>query len=230
MLALAWQITTAEIFTCMMRDLNLLQKCLMFVNNGRDTSGPIAPAKTTMVSFFLNTLISKIHEMWEFLNNNKVIKDPTKFSDELKATCDEIKQFFSDKKNENLSPFIRHNFGFHYAYNTGVDQRIEDASNLFSEFDMWLSIDDSGNEIFSSSNAVILAVIFSEMKRLGFSGDEKSLMNELFGLTLRGAQLFRKFSVLYLVEVFEVKWDKREEAEIDVPEIPEVKLPLIVAL
>ena len=54
-------------------------------------------------------------------------------------------------------------------------------------------------------------------------------MNELFRLTLKGVQLLREFSVFYLVEAFEVKWDKREEAEIDMPQISEVKLPLIVA-
>jgi hypothetical protein len=93
---------------------------------------------------------------------------------------------------------------------------------------MWLS-DDSANEIFSSSNAVMLDVVFSEMKRLGFSGDMKSLMHQLYELAVTGARLFRDFSVFYFADAFPVKWERREEVEIEVPLYSQVKLPLIVA-
>ena len=68
-------------------------------------------------------------------------------------------KFFSDKKVKDIFAFIRDKFGFHYEYQNDVDEMIENASKQFSEFEMWLS-DDSANEIFASSNAVMLEVVF----------------------------------------------------------------------
>jgi len=212
----------------MVRDLNLLQKCLLFVGNESPPDKPSVSAKTTISFFFLKTLISKIHEMWTFLNKNKVLEGSASFSRELEEKCDEIDNFFSDNKVKNIFAFIRDKFGFHYEYWDDVDKMIEDASKKFSEFETWLS-EDSANEIFASSNAVILEVIFLEMKRVGFSGDTKSLMNQLFDLALKGARLFREFSVFYLTEAFSVNWEQREEVVIEAPQCSQVKLPLIVS-
>src|SRR4030042_6704033 len=67
-------------FTSMVRDLNLLQKCLIFVGNESSSNPPIVSARATIMFFFLKTLISKIHEMWTFLNKNKVLEDSVGFS------------------------------------------------------------------------------------------------------------------------------------------------------
>ena len=149
------------------------------------------------------------------------------FSRELKEKCEEIENFFSDNKVKDIFTFIRNKFGFHYEYRDDVDVMIEDASKQFSEFEIWLS-EDSANEIFASSNAVILEVIFLKMKRVGFTGDAKSLMDQLFDLALKGSGLFREFSVLYLAEAFPVSWVQREEVVIEAPQYSQVKLPLIV--
>jgi len=215
-------------FTCMVRDLNLLQKCLLFIGNDDSSDKASGSAKTTMSFFFIKTLISKIHEMWTFLSRNKILQGSTGFSKELKEKCGEIEKFFSDKKVKNIFAFIRNKFGFHYEYQNDVDEMIENASKQFSEFEIWLS-DDSANEIFASSNAVMLEVVFSEMKRLGFSGDTKSLMLQLYELAVTGARLFREFSVFYFAEAFPVNWERREEVEIEAPLYSQVKLPLIVA-
>ena len=214
-------------FTCMVRDLNLLQKCLIFAGNESSSDTPSVSAKTTISFFFLKTLISKIHEMWVFLNKNKVLEGSVSFSRELKEKCEEIENFFSDNKVKDIFTFIRNKFGFHYEYWDDVDVMIEDASKQFSEFEIWLS-EDSANEIFASSNAVILEVIFLKMKRVGFTGDAKSLMDQLFDLALKGSGLFREFSVLYLAEAFPVSWVQREEVVIEAPQYSQVKLPLIV--
>jgi len=214
-------------FTCMVRDLNLLQKCLIFVGNESSSDPPSVSARTTINFFFIKTLISKIHEMWAFLTKNEVLEVADSFSRELKEKCNRIENFFSDNKVRDIFAFIRNRFGFHYEYWDDVDQMIEDASKKFSEFEMWLS-EDSANEIFASSNAIILEVIFLEMKRVGFAGDAKSLMEELFDLTLKGSALLRDFSVLYLAEAFPIKWEQREEVLIEAPQYSQVKLPLIV--
>lgn len=215
-------------FTFMVRDLNVLQKCLMFANNESAEGVPSTSAKCTTILFFLKTLISKIFEMWIFLKNNKIIKDSESFSEELKKKCGEIEQFFSDKKIKDIVAFIRNNFGFHYEYQNNVDASIEEASKRFSEFEIWLSA-DSANEIFSSSNAVVMEVIFSKMRELGFLGDRNALMLELHDLTLKAAHLLREFIIDYIAEAFEVSWEKREQVQIEVPQLSQVTLPLIVA-
>lgn len=213
--------------TCMIRDLNLLLKCLLFVGNENSADWPSVSAKTTISFFFLKTLISKIHEMWTFLERNKILQNSENFPPDLKKEYDGITNFFSDKKVKNIFAFIRDKFGFHYEYQNDVDGMIEEAFKKFSEFEIWLS-DNSGNEIFASSNAVMFTVIFGEMKNSGFSGEEQSLMQQLYELTITGSRLFRDFSVLYSVESFPIIWEKREEVEIEAPHFSEVKLPLIV--
>jgi hypothetical protein len=106
---------------------------------------------------------------------------------------------------------------------------IENATKNFEHFEAWLSSKNSGNEIFSSSNAIIMKVVFSEMQKMGFRGNEQKLLDRLFDLALAGARLFRDFAVYYLVEAFPITWEQQEEIEIDAPLISEVQLPLIVA-
>jgi len=214
-------------FTCMMRDLNLLLKCLLFVGNERSSEKPSASAKTAMSFFFLKTLISKIHEMWTFLRKNKILQTPSSFSKDLKEKCDEIENFFSDKKVEGIFAFIRDKFGFHYEYQNDVDAMIEEASQKFPEFEIWLS-DDSANEIHVSSNEVMLEVIFDEMKQRGFSGDRESILRQLYELAVTGSRLFRGSSVLYVVEALGA-WKRQEQVEIEAPQHSQVKFPFIMA-
>ena len=88
---------------------------------------------------------------------------------------------------------------------------------------------EDSNEIFASTNAVMLKVIFSEMKKLGFIGNDAKLFDDLFELALRGARIIREFTIAYLTEVLPVTWVKTEELKIMSPLYSDVKLPLIVA-
>jgi len=216
-------------FTCIIRDLNLLQKCLGYISNDKRTDDPFHSANVTISFFFLKTLISKIHEMWFFLKKNKIANDRGSFSVDLKNKIDEIVLFFDDKKTEKIFTFVRNKFGFHYEYWNDVDKLIRNALKDFDCYEAWLSSENSANEIFASTNAVILKVIFSRMTKLGFKGDNQALMDTLFDLSLRGARLFQEFSVHYLTEISDIKWEQQTSIEIDVPLITEVKLPLIVA-
>ncbi|MBW1796770.1 MAG: hypothetical protein JRJ38_20540 [Deltaproteobacteria bacterium] len=214
--------------TLILRDLNLLQKCLIYSGNKKSSEEPLVSATTTISFFFLKTLISKIHEMWTFLNRNEILDNHSTFSNELKAKRDEIQKFFSDNKVEEIFSFIRNKFGFHYEYLDDVDLLIDEGMESFDQLEIWLSTWDSGNEIFASSNALVLSVIFRKMSNLGFEGDEKNLMDKIFDLALDAARIFREFSVSYIVEAFSINWRQEEEIEIDVPSISEVHLPLIV--
>jgi len=217
--------------TNMLRDLNLLQKLLLFTNNNDKPDEPTESASTTISFFFLKTLISKNHEMWEFMKNEKL--NEAKLSNELNELQQQITEFFSDKKKEDLFSFIRNKFGFHYEadpqYKKDIESLIEDAMNNH-EMDMWLSNTDSGNEIFGSSNAIMLKVIFERMNKSGFEGDDKGLMDQLFDLTLKISKIFHEFCKLYLIEnVLEgIQLEDHGEVEVKAPFLSKVKLPLIV--
>jgi len=215
--------------TFILRDLNLLQKCLVYSMNKKPSEKPLISANTTVHFFFLKTLISKIYEMWKFLTKNGILDNHRTFPKELKAKRDEIQAFFSDEKVKKIFSFIRNKFGFHYEYEDKVDFLIDEAMKSFNQFEMWLSTQDSGNEIFASSNAVTLKVIFLKMSDLGFEGDDRILMKKIFDLGLNGARIFREFTVSYIVgEAFPIKWHRKEEIEIAAPSISEVHLPLMV--
>jgi len=217
------------VFTTMLRDLNILQKCLLSTGNVTGSSEAENSGKVTISFFFLKTFISKICEMWTFLKRNNVDVSCSSYSDETKENHAGIVQFFADQNNKDIFRFIRDKFGFHYEYQNDVDSLIEDASDQVKEYETWLS-EDSGNEIFSTSNTIIMEVIFSEMKRLGFSGTNEDLLRKLFDLSLCAAKLFREFGVYYLVDAFNVKWEKKESLEVEAPEFSDVSLPFIVGL
>jgi hypothetical protein len=214
-------------FTCMMRDMDILQKLLIFAGNEKPKIEPCLSATATMIGFLLKSLISKIYEMKNFICKNKIQSNSESFSDDLKNKIAETEIFFADKGTNTIFAFIRDKFGFHYEYQNDVDQLIDDVSKNYSSLEMWLS-EDSANEIFPSSNDIIFDVIFIKMQELGFSGDKTSLFEQLFDLSLKGAKLFRDLSVEYLSEAFPVQWILGEQIEIDAPEFSEVKLPLIV--
>ncbi len=216
-------------FTNMIRDLELLQKFLIYTTNDKQREEPFFSAKNTLLFFFQKTLISKLHEMWFFLNKNNILSDYPKFSADLKAKISGIKTFFSEEKSERIFSFIRNKFGFHYEYWDDIDSPIDNALKYFKKYEAWLSSENSGNQIFATSNNVILMVIFAEMKRLGYIGDEKQLMDTLTDLTLECARLFQNFSILYIAEAFSLKWELHEDFELEVPSCFEIDLPLIVA-
>ncbi len=59
----------------MLRDLSLLQKCLLFTNNNERSDEPTESANTTISFFFLKTLISKNHEMREFMEKEGLLQE-----------------------------------------------------------------------------------------------------------------------------------------------------------
>jgi hypothetical protein len=215
-------------FTCMISDMDILEKLLIFASNDKPKNEPYLSANATMVGFLLKSLISKIHEMKIFICKNKIQSNSESFSDDLKNKIAEIEIFFADKDTNTIFAFIRDKFGFHYEYKNDIDQLIDQVSKNYSSFEMWLSSEDSTNEIFPSSNDIIFDVIFIKMQELGFSGNKTSLFDQLVNLSIKAAKLFCDLSVEYISEAFPVQWILGEQIEIDAPEFSEVKLPLIV--
>ena len=105
---------------------------------------------------------------------------------------------------------------------------IEAAATQFAEFEMWLSVDDGGNEVYPSSNNLMMEVVWEKMKNTGFKGDKQQLNNQLYELAMEGARLFRDFSVIYLKEALNVTWDEQKEVELEAPKYSQVKLPFFV--
>jgi hypothetical protein len=161
--------------------------------------------------------------MWDFLEKNKILNG---LND---SSVNDVNAFYSDEKTKQIFGFIRDKFGFHYEYQNDVDKPILDALNTLDCFEAWLSTKDSGNEIFRSANSIVLLVIFEKMRGLGFEGDDNALMKILFELVLKGAKVFRNFTLFFITEGLPIKWKEETRVAINVPEISEIKLPLVVA-
>lgn len=223
--------------TSLVRDVTLLSKFLHYVNNKKPTEEVLQYANTMASIFLLNTLISKIYEMWVFITRNGILKELKlkTNSSALQKSIDDINAFFLDTqmgstKEGLLFEFIRHSFSCHYEYMNHIDPIISNAFEKFgdNDFQMYLTENDSANDVFPSLNAVILMSIFQKMDELKFSVTDEQKMKLLFSLTGDGAKLVMEFCPTYLIEAFPIKWEQREEEiEIDVPEISTIELPII---
>jgi hypothetical protein len=111
-----------------------------------------------------------------------------------------------------------------------IDPIINSAFDKFGkdDFQVYLTNNDSANDVFPSLNSVILMSIFQKMDELKFSIEDEQKKRKLFSLAGEGAKLVMEFCPTYLTECFPVQWEqKEEEIEIEVPEISTVDLPII---
>jgi len=208
----------------MMRDLNLLQKMLLYIAQSKTSTEPEEDAKETTVAFFLKNLISKIYEMYIFFNNSGIKSDRINFSDELQKKRKAVDDFYKAKGVREIFSFIRNKFGFHYGYENDIDGLIAEAFED-EDFVMWLSPQNSTNEIFPSLDKISLKVIITEMRRLGFT---ENLFNTLLALSIEAANIFREFYVLYLSESFNLNPSKGQAMAINALTLNDVSLPLII--
>ena len=215
-------------FTSILRDLMLLQKHLMITGNDTPSSAPEAAAHTTSLLYFLSTLISKIHEMWFFLNKNGIVDERETFSSSLASAFDPVEELLREGDVADLFSFVRNKFGFHYEYWDDVDDKIDRAIASLDGLEMYLS-SDSGNDIYSSSNTVITAVIMDEMKLLGYTGSPEDLLLTLWELTIDAAGKCANFSRAYLAEALPVTWEEHAEIEIEAPRVSDISVPLLIS-
>ncbi|HEC91890.1 MAG TPA: hypothetical protein ENI51_02690 [Candidatus Atribacteria bacterium] len=76
----------------------------------------------------------------------------------------------------------------------------------------------------------MLKVIFEKMRKFGFVGDEKRLMEQLFDITLKISKIFHDFYKLYLIEnvLKDIQLQDFGKVQVKAPLLSKVKLPLIV--
>lgn len=220
-------------FTNMLEDLNLLQKLLLYVKvEGKDIE--IARAAFLPPSLFaVKTLTGKIVEIWDFINSKStdIVNQKGRFPEEVKKALEKIEVFFTDSKTDDLFRFIRDKFAFHYDTYSDIIKPISDFMDVHPEgMHMWLCSTDSGNDIFASSNEIVLGIILQRMNINGFVGDKKELMDKLIELIIQAAGDLREFCVQYLTRIvlegiiLELKYKR----DICVPSLSQVNLPLLV--
>ncbi len=215
--------------TNILRDLNLLQKILLFIKNSDKKEGPIRAAFSMTLFFFLKLLISKDYEAIRFIEDKSIAAAKSTYSQDLQDKLTAIEDFLSDGKAKKLFRFIRNKFGFHYDTQTKIEPMLHQIMNDCEKIEMWLS-EDSANEIFSSSYAIMTEAIFRYMIKLKYASDYDALMDKLFELPLECAKLIRSFCVYYLEEVIlrDIALEQHSIVEVEAPLLSEVKLPFIV--
>ena len=214
--------------TALLRDINVLYKCLAFSRN-RDDRGPQLAASSSLIIFFVLTLIGKLHEVHEFFEQDGIYTDAVTRKGDFPRQVKTIRRFFGDIKTRKLFNFVRNNLSFHYGNKANLDPKVEKSLDDFGSFTAWLSEEDSGNEIFDFASAGILKVICDEMSSLGFQGDKEQFMPMLFDLPDEVSKLLQKFSREFLVRGFPVTWIQHGTDAVTAPGITDVELPFIVA-
>lgn len=217
--------------TNMLRDMDLFRKMLVFVREQKTGSKELDEAALVTLSFsFIKILISKIYEIWEFLISEKIGQEKTVFSNSLSKWWDEIEAFFHEKKNKELFCFIRNKFGFHFDHYPDIEPYIEDAMNELGNLEFWMGNDSSGNDVFASSNTVMLTVLRNKMRELGFTGNKEELIGQLQRLPIQISHIMNEFCKGYLTEILLKRYAFYEKSTISViaPLLSEVNLPLIV--
>ena len=216
--------------TNMLRDINLLQKYMIFSLKGLDEKNSLKIEENmTTYLFLIKTLISKIHEMWQFIKKHKLQQNKRDLDLKTCQTLSFLEQFYDVNKIGKTFDFIRNKFGFHYEWGRAVEEPIEKAMEV-EDFQMLLSNEDSGNNIFVSSNRVTLAVILEEMLKNGYKGSHDVLIRKLIDNLLESAKLFRDFYKMYLIcDILNGIQVKNEgKVSVEAPWLSEVALPLIV--
>jgi chloramphenicol O-acetyltransferase len=92
-------------------------------------------------------LISKIYEIWQFLECEKISEEKSRFSSNLLYYWNKIETFFSIAKNKELFCFVRNKFGFHFDHYQEIEKYIEKAMDEVGDLEFWMGSDSSGNAI-----------------------------------------------------------------------------------
>jgi len=215
----------------MIRDMDLYRKMLIY--GGKQKTGHEKldeAALVTLVFSISKILISKVYEIWQFLGSEKISEEKADFSAGLLEHWNKVEDFFSEEKNKQLFCFIRNKFGFHFDHYQEIEAYIEKAVKEVGDLEFWMGNDSSGNDIFTSSNTVMLIVLRNKMIELGFTGTEEELIGELQRLPIVISHSINEFCKGYLMEILlkGKSFQQRLTVAITAPLLSEVTLPLIV--
>lgn len=217
--------------TNMMRDMDLFRKLLVYVTEQTRGDKELDQAAFITLSFsFIKVLISKVFEIWEFLNSEKIGQEKKLFSKPLCVWWDKIEAFFHHEKNYKLFSFVRNKFGFHFDHYQDIEPYIEAAMREVGDLEFWLGNDSSGNDVFAGSNTVMLTVLRNKMSELGFAGNEKELIGHLLRLPIEISHSMNEFCKGYFIEIIlkEKRFRQKRAITVIATLLSEVNLPLIV--
>lgn len=215
----------------MMRDMDLYRK--MFVYGGKQKTGHEKLDEAVFVTLIFSIskiLISKVYEIWKFLESEKIVKEKEGFSADLLRRWNDVEAFFSEEKNKQLFCFIRNKFGFHFEHYQEIEAYIEKAMEEVGDLEFWMGSDNSGNDVFTSSNTVMLIVLRNKMTELRFVGNEEELIGQLQRLPIVISYSIKEFCTGYLTEILlkGKSFQQKQTITVTVPLLSEVNLPLIV--
>lgn len=215
----------------MMRDMDLYRKMLVY--GGKEKSGceELDEAVFVTLAFSISKiLISKVYEIWKFFESEKIREEKAKFSADLLKHWNEIEVFFSEEKNKKLFCFVRNKFGFHFEYYPEIEPYIEKAMEEVGDLEFWMGNDNSGNDVFVSSNTVMLIVLCNKMTELGFIGTKEELIRLLQRFPIKLSHSMNEFCKGYLTEILLAgkSFQQTSTVTVNVPLLSEVSLPLIV--
>lgn len=217
--------------TNMMRDMDLFRKMLVYVRTQDTGNKSLDEAAFVTLAFsFMKILTSKVFEIWEFLESEKIGGEKSTFSAGLLKCWNEVEEFFAEEKNKKLFCFVRNKFGFHFDHYADIELYIESAMKDVGDLEFWMGNDSSGNDIFASSNTVMLTVLRNKMTELGYIGTEEELIGLLQRLPIVISYSMNEFCKGYLMEILlkGKSFQQKLTIIVTVPLLSEVKLPLIV--
>lgn len=216
--------------TNMVRDMDLFRKMLIYARTQTTGNKSLDEAAlVTIVFSLMKIFISKVFEIWEFLESEKIGEEKLVFSVDLLDRWNEVEAFFAEEKNKKLFCFIRNKFGFHFDHYADIEPYIEDAMKEVGDLEFWMGSDSSGNDVFASSNTVMLIVLRNRMTELGFVGTEEELIGKLQKLPIEISHSMNEFCKKYLMEIIlkDKSFQQKLTATVTAPLLSEVNLPLI---
>ncbi len=217
--------------TNMMRDMDLFRKMLVYVRTQTTGNKSLDEAALVTIGFsFMKILTSKVFEIWEFLKSEKIGEEKTAFSEGLLKRWNEVEAFFAEEKNKKLFCFVRNKFGFHFDHYADVESYIEKAMKEVGDLEFWMGNDSSGNDVFTSSNTIMLIVLRNKMKEIGFIGTEEELIVLLQKLPIAISYSMIEFCKGYFTEILlkGKSFQQKQRIFVTAPLLSEVNLPLIV--
>ena len=218
--------------TNMLRDMDLFRKLLIYTKEQNFTDSVFSEAAFVSISLpFIKLFISKCFEVRQFFLEEKVAEDKRMFSKELLEWWNNIEVFFNEQKNCKLFSFVRNKFGFHFDHYQEIESYIKTAMNEVGDMKLWTQTDQAGNDLYASSNTIMLVVLRNKMQELGFTGNEENIIGQLQRLPIEISHSINEFCKLYLLEII-LKgkcFSKERTIIVTAPLLSDVSLPLIVS-
>ncbi len=217
--------------TNVLRDMDLFRKLMIYVKEQNLNDERLSGVAFVTLAFSITKLLmSKLYEAWKFLGKEQVVSEVGTFSEGLRAQWSAVESVCGTSQNAELFGFVRNKFGFHFDSYEEIESVIEEAMNEVGDLEFWMPTEQSWNDLFASSNTVMLVVLRTKMMELGFVGTEEELIGQLIRLSVDASYALNEFCKGYLTEVVLKGLSFQEVSRIvaSVPVLSEVNLPLVV--